>query len=165
MKPDHETVCSALILSVLAAVIAGCDSTRPDLDAERKAIMAADAAWLAAVARKDLEATVGFWTDDATVLPPDMPALEGKAAIRDYVDAGFNTPGFGLSWKSGEIVVAADGKMAYQFATNEFTAEDATGEIQTARGKGVVIWRKEPDGAWRSVVDIWNGAAPQGETE
>jgi ketosteroid isomerase-like protein len=59
---------------------------------------------------------------------------------------------------SGEITVASDGKSAYQLATNQFTARDSTGKLRTAHGKGVVIWRKGPDGAWRSVVDIWNGA-------
>jgi ketosteroid isomerase-like protein len=26
--------------------------------------------------------------------------------------------------------------------------------------KGVAIWRKEPDGSWRCIIDIWNEAPP-----
>jgi hypothetical protein len=48
-------------------------------------------------------------------------------------------------------------KGAYQLATNEITAPDAAGRLRTIAGKAVVIRRKEPDGAWRAVVDIWNG--------
>jgi len=140
------------------AMLSACQPEAPDLEAERQAILAADEAWLAAAGRKDVDQTVSYWTDDAIVLPPDMPALRGKAAIRDYIAGGFATPGFTVSWKSEEITVASDGKLAFQLATNQFTALDATGTLRTAHGKGVVIWRKEPDGAWRSVVDIWNGA-------
>jgi len=25
---------------------------------------------------------------------------------------------------------------------------------------GVAIWRKEPDGNWRGIIDIWNEAPP-----
>jgi len=144
---------------MIVAALSACRSEEPvDLEAERRAIEAADAAWLEAAGRKDLEEAVSYWTDDAIVLPPDMPPLKGKAAIREYVAAGFQLPGFSISWQSQEITVAPDGRTAYQLATNEFTAPDATGTLRTAKGKAVVIWRKEPDGAWRAVVDIWNGA-------
>ena len=130
----------------------------PDLEAERRAILAADAAWVAAAGRKDLDQTVSYWTDDATVLPPDAPVVKGKAAIREYVAAGFEIPGFEISWKSEEVTVAADGNWAYQLATNQVTVPDARGTLRTVVGRAVVIWRKEPDGAWRAAVDIWNGA-------
>lgn len=138
-----------------------CRSEAPDLEAERRAILETDEAWLAAAGRKDLDAAVSYWTDDATVFPPDMPAIRGKAAIREYVAAGFEIPGFSISWRSEEITVAADGRSAYQFATNRLTAPDSSGTLRTVEGKAVVIWRKEADGAWRAVVDIWNGAGSQ----
>jgi ketosteroid isomerase-like protein len=141
-----------------AATLSACRSEGPDLEAERRAILAADEAWLAAAGRKDLDQTVSYWTDDAAVLPPDMPAVKGKVAIREYIASAFRMPGFSISWRSEEVTVAADGKSAYQFATNQVTAPDSTGTLRTVAGKGVVIWRKEPDGAWRAVVDIWNGA-------
>jgi ketosteroid isomerase-like protein len=141
-------------------ILLACRPAGPDLEAERSAILRADSAWVAAAGRGDLEQTLGYWTDDAIVLPPDLSALEGKAAIREYVATGFQTPGFSISWKSGEITVSVDGRMAYQLATNQITVPDSTGALHTSYGKGVVVWRKEPDGAWRAVVDIWNGVAP-----
>jgi len=142
---------------LLAGVLAACQAKGPDLAAERRAIDSTDQAWLAAAASKDLEKIVSFWTDDAAVLPPDMPALKGKAAIKDYVAAGLQAPGFSVSWTSQEITVAPDGRTAYQLATNQFTAQDSTGALRTTRGKAVVLWRKESDGAWRSFLEIWNG--------
>ena len=150
---------AATLCFVAASTLLACRPAGPDLEAERRAILAADEAWVAAAGRKDLDQAVSYWTDDATVLPPDMPALKGKAAIREYVAAAFQVPGFSISWKSEAITVSADGTLAYQLATNQFTVPDSTGTLRTAAGKAVVIWRKEPDGAWRAVVDIWNGAS------
>jgi ketosteroid isomerase-like protein len=127
-----------------------------DLSAARRAILERDDAWKAAAARKELDLAVSYWTEDATVLPPDLPALKGRAAIREYVAAAFAIPGFAISWTSEDVVVSSDGQSAYQFATNQVTAPDATGTLRTTAGKAVVIWRKDSDGLWRAVVDIWN---------
>ena len=127
-----------------------------DLSAARRAILERDDAWKAAAARKELDLAISYWTEDATVLPPDMPALKGRAAIREYVAGAFAIPGFAISWMSEDVVVSADGQSAYQLATNRVTAPDATGALRTTAGKAVVIWRKDPDGLWRAVVDIWN---------
>ncbi len=113
-----------------------------------------------AAAAKDLERTLAYWTDDATLMPPDMPALKGKNAIREYVAAGFKAPGFSVSWKADEVVVAHDGRMAYELASNQFTFADSSGALHTTTGKGVTVWRKDRDGVWRCVVDVWNSIAP-----
>ena len=145
-------------LCCVIALLLACRPPAPDLEAERRAILAADSAWVAAAGRRDLEEALSYWTDDATLLPPDMPAIKGKAAIREYVTAAFAIPGFNISWQSDELTVAGNGELAYQLATNQVTAPDSTGALHTTTGKAVVVWRKESDGAWRVVVDAWNGS-------
>ncbi len=147
----------------LAVLLLGCRPARVDLEAERRAILAQDEAWAAAAAAKDLERTLAYWTDDATLMPPDMPALKGRDAIRQYVAAGFQAPGFSVSWKAQEVDVAGDGAIAYEIASNQFTIADSRGAVHTTQGKGVTVWRKDPDGVWRCVVDVWNNLAPASE--
>ncbi len=149
-----------LYLLALPAVLLGCSSTPPDLETERRAILAQDQAWASAAAEKDLGRTVAHWTDDATLMPPDMAALKGKDAIRQYVAAGFQSPGFSVTWKAQEMIVGPSGMMAYEIATNQFTIADSAGALHTTAGKAVTVWRKDPDGVWRCVVDIWNNQAP-----
>ena len=50
--------------------------------------------------------------------------------------------------------------MGYTVATNRVTVPGIDGALVTVTGKAVTVWRKEPDGAWRCVLDIWN-ADPQ----
>ena len=149
-----------LCLFALPAVVLGCSSAPVDLETERRAILAQDQAWASAAAAKDLERTVAYWTDDATLMPPDMTALKGKDAIRQYVAAGFQAPGFGVTWKAQEVAVGPGGKMAYEIGTNQFTIADSAGVLHTSAGKAVAGWRKDPDAVWRCVVDIWNNQPP-----
>ncbi len=87
-----------LYLFALPSLLLGCSSLPMNLETERRAILAQDQAWASAAAAKDVERTVAYWTDDATLMPPDIAALQGKAAIRQYVAAGFQAPGFGVTW-------------------------------------------------------------------
>ena len=125
-----------------------------------QAIKEADRSWLAAAAAKDVDRTVAFWTDDAVIQPPGQPAVVGKEAIRQYVSGAFAMPGFSIRWQSAEPVVAKSGDMAYSLATNEVSFQDPQGKPVTVRGRGVVVWKRGPDGHWKCAVDTWN-AGPE----
>ncbi len=142
-------------LIVLALLVPAC-APRPDLDAERAAILAADSSWLSAATAGDIQTTLSFWTEDAHVISPGEAPFIGHEAIRGMLEEGFNTPGFSVSWHTTEVVVTPSGEVAYSFGTNRFTVPDASGGLDTLLGQGVVVWRKGEDGRWRSAVDIWN---------
>jgi len=116
-------------LLALPALLLGCSSTPRALEMEHRAILAQDQAWASAAAAKDVERTVAYWADDATLMPPDMPPLKGKDEIRQYVVAGFKMAGFSVAWDARDVVVAPGGKMAYEIGTNRFTIADSTGTL------------------------------------
>ena len=47
---------------------------------------------------------------------------------------------------------------AYLMGTNEVKMNAPDGSLTTTAGRAVTIWRREPDGEWRCVLDIWNAA-------
>jgi uncharacterized protein (TIGR02246 family) len=140
-------------MPVVFAVVA-C-AKHPDLDAERAAIAAADSAWLAMSSTDDVDSIVSFWTEDARVIAPGQPPIIGRAAIRQMVDESLKIPGFSINWHTTDVIVAPSGDVGYSFATNVFTLPGQDGQVDTLRGHGVVIWRKEADRRWRADVDIW----------
>ncbi len=152
------------LLSVAALLaVATPAGAKVDVAAERAALLRTDQAWSQAAASKDVEKTLWFWTDDATVYPPGQPAVVGKDAIRRYVTEGFGMPGFSIRWETSAFEVSASGDMAYGLGTNVVTINDPQGKVITERGRGVTVWRKDKDGSWRCVIDVWNagpGAAP-----
>ena len=127
-----------------------------DLAAERDELFRVDQAWARAAADRDVEGSLSFWADDARVFPPGQPALVGKDAIRGYVKAAFAMPGFSIGWKTSEFVISASGDLAYGFGTNEVTLDGPDGKPITEHGRALTVWRKDPAGAWKCVVDIWN---------
>ena len=57
-----------------------------------------------------------FWTDDAVVLAPGMPAVVGKDALRGYVEGSLRIPGFSISWNSTDVAFSPDGRLAIRSA-------------------------------------------------
>jgi uncharacterized protein (TIGR02246 family) len=146
----------------LLMLLAGCTAREPlttapaDLVKEEAAIRATDAQWLAAVKARDVEKTVSYWSDDATILPPDSPPVVGKKAIRDYVAGAFAMPEFSITWELDKVVVARAGDMAYATANDVITFKGADGKVASMKARAVVVWQKQADGSWKVVVDIWN---------
>jgi len=127
------------------------------LASERTRLLQRDAEWATAASEgRDLERILSYWTDDAVVFAPGLPAVVGKDALRQYVQASMQIPGFRISWTSTDVTFSPDGKLAYIFSRNAVTMNAADGTPATSEGRAVTIWRRESDGQWRCAVDIWN---------
>ena len=128
-----------------------------DLATERERILRRDAEWSEHASQgRDVERIISYWADDAIVLPPGLPAIIGKAALREYVTDSLKIPGFKISWIANDVAMSPDGQLAYMFARNAVTMNDPNGIPVTHEGRTVTIWRRESDGEWRCAVDIWN---------
>ena len=138
--------------------LVGC--AHVDLEADRAAILATDRPWQDAIAAKDVERSVSFWSDDAVILAPGQPSLVGKDAIRRFVSESFKIPGFGIRWETTGVQVSPHGDLAYAFANTTTTFNGPDGKPSGMKAKSVTVWRKGPDGRWRCVVDAWNDDAP-----
>jgi ketosteroid isomerase-like protein len=151
----------ALTCLVALAAVAACQApaTAFDANAESVKLMARDAEWSnLATEGKNIDKIVSYWTDDAVVMEPGQPVVEGKAAIRAYVTQSEKTPGFKIHWVSQKPAFSADGTMAYMRATDEMTVPGPKGAPMTLHLQGYSVWRKEADGQWRCSVDIANEA-------
>lgn len=149
----------SIIPRALLPLLAACVSGRVDLESEKRTLLELDRRWSELASEKrDVDAVAAFWTDDAVIYPPGQPAIVGQAAICAYVESMFSLPGFHIEWQTSEVIVAPSGDLAYLLGTNSATIPDPSGRLITSEGRGVTVWRKEADGIWRCVVDIWNDA-------
>lgn len=148
---------TTIVFAMTAA--AGCSAQRKvDLAAEEAAIRTTDANWLAAATAHDLERVLPFWADDATILPPGEPAIVGKEAIRQYVSGAFATPGFSITWKTEKVEVSMSGDLAYSTGSDRISVTVHDGKPMTQENRGVVIWKKQPDGRWKCILDALSPA-------
>ncbi|MGH9658621.1 MAG: YybH family protein [Bryobacteraceae bacterium] len=129
----------------------GCAPAPTDTRAaDEAAIREADLAWSKAAGSKQLEATLGYYTADASLLPPNAPIATGRESIGKVWTQLFALPGFSVHWQPARIEVARSGDLAYSQGTYELTEGS-----NTDRGKYVVVWKKEP-GGWKAVADMFN---------
>ena len=85
----------------LALVASGCgQQTPPDTRAaDESAIRALDTQWEKAAAAKDVDGTVSYYSDDASLLAPNAPIAGSKQAIR-AAWASLLGPDVSLSWQA-----------------------------------------------------------------
>ena len=150
-----------IALFALAIACQPQTQTPPDTRAADEATLKkADDDWSKAAAAKDVDKTVSYYSDDATVMPPNAAVTTSKEAIRKIWKDYLTSPGFSGGWKGTKVEVARSGEIGYVSGTWEFTVNDAHGKPATDRGKFTEVWKKQADGSWKCVADIWNSDLP-----
>jgi len=149
-----------LCAMILVAALASCQDKRADVKAEGTKLMQVSRDWSQVASTGDIERTLSYWADDATILSPGQPALKGKQAIRGMLEESSKIPGFKISWEPKSVTVSGSGDMAWMEEENQITMNDSVGKPFTLHNRAVTIWRKDSKGDWKNVMDIWN-APPQ----
>ena len=153
---------------LLIASMGGCTGAPPatpaaDQAADQAAITdAVDAitpAFAAAVAAKDTNAIGAMYADDAHMLAPNMPRVDGKDAIRHSWAEFMSTPGVELVPEANTRIVSEAGDMVVELGTYLFKGQDAGGKPMIDHGKYVTVYRKV-GGEWKIAVDTYNSDIP-----
>ena len=140
-----------VILTLGFAAAAICLAGDPKIE---QAIRDLDDQWSKAAGAKDVDKTVSFYSDDALVMPPNAASATTKEAIRAlWKDMLTDTS---LSWKTKKVEVAQSGDLAFSSGTYEVKLNDPTGTPVNDRGKTLAVWKKQADGTWKCVADMWN---------
>ena len=144
---------------LLVLVTSGC-AQPVDIEAERAALLQADAAWSQVASAKDLDGMISFLAEGALMFPPNATMVTGEVALRELWSEEFATPGYAVSWQASKAEVSAGGDLGYTVGTYEGAMNDPEGNLVTDRGKYVTVWKKQPGGSWKAVADIWNSDQP-----
>ncbi len=151
--------CLTLALAILVLVVSGC-AQKVDVEAERATLRNADAEWSNVTGAKDVDGFVAAVAENGSILPPNTPILTGSEAIRQWTSELVANPGFAVSWQPTTVEVSTAGDLGYTVGTYELTLHDVQGNPVTDRGKYVTVWKKQPDGKWKVVADIFNSDLP-----
>lgn len=145
---------------LVAALGAACAPAAPApaglSDADRAALAANADAAAAAANSGDKAAWVAMYADDAVMLAPNSEPVNGKAAIAEVIN-GF-PPLSGV--KFTQVSVDGVGDAAWVQGTYEMTMTPPGAAPISDRGKYLEVWRKQADGSWKIVRDIYNTSVP-----
>ena len=139
------------VLTALVLVSAGC-ARSANVEQERAALMAADRDW--SQTTKDPDKFVSFVAADASFYPPGMPVVKGQAAVKDTFKQMSSAPGFTLQWSADKAEISGAGDIGYTTGTYQATQGGGS-----EKGKYVTVWKKQADGQWKVVEDIFNADA------
>ena len=142
----------------VAAVVCAVAVSAPagEMDAAAKALAKLDEDWSKAAATRDAEKVAAFYAEDVVVYPPGMPAAVGKAAATTIWKVVFFDPSASISWKSTHAEVSKSGELGFTSGTYELSYKGDDGKVVSEKGKSLCIWKKQADGSWKAIHDMWN---------
>ena len=127
-----------------------------DHTADITAIMKADSAWDKASAAGSAEGWLGFYADDAIMMPPGENVCKDKASREASIRKMFAIPAISLRFQSTKVEVSQMGDLGYAVGVYQWSSKDANGKDYHEMGKYCETWKKQPGGNWKCIVDIWN---------
>ena len=134
----------------------------PLSDDDVAAIKASTEAFIQAVRSEDVAARAALYTEDAVLMPPNQPMVQGLAAIQTWMEE-FPAP---TEFNLKAVEIDGRGDLAFVRGTYSMTiAPEGTLEPIQDTGKYVEIRRKQPDGSWLIAVDIFNSDLPPAPQE
>ena len=165
MIEKRKTMFLLALAVVLSACVPPADTSGPSpeqLAADEEALRRVSSTdWDAASQARDMDAMPALYTDDAVVMPPDEPLVQGKAALRARLESEWaEDEGEEFSSAVTEVVVSGDwGFVRGTWA--EVVPEGETGET----GNWLVICQRRADGSWGIARETWSEEEEEDDDE
>jgi ketosteroid isomerase-like protein len=117
--------------------------------------------WVQNLHNKQLEPILKFYASDAVFLQPNGDRITGSAALHTLFQNIMATFTSDLTLHSQNLETSGD--LAYDSGTFEETLTNlATGAKISSKGSYLIIYRRQPHGAWQIVQHAWTGTPPHG---
>ena len=141
-----KRMCLLLVLCVAGTALA-------DNDVEKNIRQMAEM-FEAGVKAGNVDQVISIYADDAIVMPPNMPALSGRVAVKEFWKGLLAMGKAEIDIMIDEVSVNGDmaverGRWALTLAPNGAPAP------VNDKGKYLIVWRNR-GGKWQAVNDIWN---------
>jgi ketosteroid isomerase-like protein len=143
-----------------AVTLSGVAIAQQPVTTDEALIRKADEDWARAAQTKQVAAWVAFYAADAVVLPPNDKTTSDKESIEKAVGDLLTLQDLTIGWQPAKVEVARSGDLAYARGTYDLTFKDAKGNPVKDHGKYLEVWKKQPDGGWKCIVDTWNSDLP-----
>jgi ketosteroid isomerase-like protein len=80
----------------------------------------------------------------------------GRPAAKKVWASYFAEPTFSISWKTEHAGVTKSGDLGSTAGTYEDSHKGPDGKLVREKGKYLCTWKKQRDGTWKAIHDIWN---------
>lgn len=147
---------AALAAAALAGYLAGSWGPTSASAARNDAreLIDLDREFDAATARNGVTGWLMYFADDGVVLPAGDNPIVGRAAVKDYLEPRFQSPGFSLRWEPIDAYTSGD--LGYTYGVSKSIQAAPGGQVKSSYGKYITIWRKRKGEGWKATLAIGN---------
>ena len=103
---------------------------------------------------QDSAGVATLYTADARYLPPGIPLVEGRDAIRAFIDGVIALGGRSLELKTGHIIEAGD--CVIEVGSFVLGIEAPGADPFQVAGKSVAVYGRQSDGSLKLIIDAFN---------
>ena len=100
------------------------------------------------------KAFAAWFAEDGVTLANNQAPVHGRDAIAR--GATWSPKDYQLTWTPTAATMSPGGDMGYTWGHYEGRSHDPDGNTKVTAGRYFTIWRKEPDGSWKVVLDASN---------
>jgi ketosteroid isomerase-like protein len=148
-----------LLLFILPWILLSSCTSKIDLEKEKGDLLKTDIEFSrTSVEKGAAEAFYLYLADDAVQLPAGLPPIVGREKIRESMSGSSKAV---LKWEPVKAEVAKSGDLGYTWGNYEIGWQGEDRKTEKLYGKYLNVWKKQPDGTWKAVVDIGNQGPSQ----
>jgi uncharacterized protein (TIGR02246 family) len=148
-------------LVLVVGMISCAGGAKPLSEKDVAAIRGSTDTYAKAVAARDMKGLGSHYTEDAKLLPPNGPMVQGRAAIESFFSKFPPIAAF----TSNAVEVEGRGDLAVVRGTFHVTMTPPGAPPAKSSGKYIEVRRKQKDGKWPIAVDIFNSDQPPPKPE
>lgn len=149
------------ILAVVTALLlfaAGCHSPATSTPATAEELSQMNRDFAAAINAKDAVAAANCYADEATLYPPNEPAVIGREAILNYWKGAIDAGATNVSVKT--IATGSEGNLGWETGQFQMDVKTPDGKVVVDKGRYTELLKRNTDGEWVSIMGMWNADAP-----
>ena len=98
-------------------------------------------------------AWASYFAENGSMLGKTNPPITGREAIQKTMEPVFANPDFSLRWKPTRAEILIPGDLGFTTGRYERRVKDKEGRVEVEHGAYVSVWRKQPNGAWKIILD------------
>jgi ketosteroid isomerase-like protein len=159
MNHRSSVVTAALVVFVVSC--ARAPRPRDTHDADVQAIRDDQIQWVKDFDSRALDKIVSHFSEDAIVIDKGAPPVNGREGAKKLYKEAAADPASSLKFAPSRIEVAKSGEIGYVWGS--YTAVTTVGNTRKTaedRGTYVSIYKKQPNGSWKDVLDIGASETP-----
>ena len=128
------------------------------LEANARDLQLLDEELMRNVRLRDPERLVdAFYAPEAKVLAHGLATISGRPAIREYWNSMFHAGLVDVRLETGQFETEHD--LAYGMGRYTHTIETHPGLLNIEKGTHLAVYRRQPDGCWRALVESFSADA------